>query len=161
MDRDFILLSIQRVFIVSNFWNHHQLMVSELNRSMSGIACQFGYRLIPLKESQYQTQFMVRSNDDSNRPLSSYSEPASFFSLKRKKGFVEGHYFWKTGSGFTATIKSKNVSGTLSPDVIPFIQQNRVVEKYLEFLSRFNHAYEDDFILNFSVSIPVESPDCV
>lgn len=155
MDRNFILLSIQRVFIVSNFWNHHQLMVSELNRSMSGIACQIGYRLIPLKESQYQTQFMVRSNEDNNWQVSDNSNSPPVSHPKRKNGYVEGHYSWKTGSGFISTIRKNGYTIIPLQDGSPIFQQNRVVEKYLEFLSQFNKAYEDDFILNFSVSIPV------
>ena len=145
-----ILINIQSVFVVQKTWNFHPSWVTEFTNHISGIAKQNDYRVIAIEGTPDPIHLLIKLKPG----LSFCGQPEDvtnfWANYPNTNGCFEGHFKWRAGHGFTHSISRNGDVSLCASDKNNHLHSDWLIDKYLEFLTKFNTAYDDDLFLNMS-----------
>ena len=148
-----ILIQIQSVFVAPKSWSLYPTWANELNIFISGIVEQNDYKMIAIRESPDPTHLVVGLKPEQS--INSHSSDGIDFSVNRIKNqeYAEGCFNWQAGYGFSHTFSKIGPESNKDKAYNYHYYPNYLINKYLEFLTKFNSAYDDDLFLNLSYCI--------
>jgi hypothetical protein len=150
MKNSYLLIKIHPVYVVGKSYNFFPIWVTELNNYISGITKYSEYKMVVIYNNPIPAYLVTGVDLPVAFPGQCKDESCSLSNNTVTREVIEGQYHWQSGYGFSYSISTKSPISHASIDLNDCINSNWIINKYLEFLTRFNSAYDDDLVLNMS-----------
>lgn len=150
MSNNYILIFINCVAISRNSNAYFSAWTAELTNYLSGIIKENDFKIISVGEAPNPTFLVVKSKTEGF--YSGQSKVSSYFAKdpSYRESPIECKFNWQVGQGFTGSYSKFRMKFPEVGDEHKHLRFDFLIEKYLEFLQRFNTAYDDDLYLNMS-----------
>ena len=150
-----IIIIIHSVFVTQRFHFNASSWAKELKGVISETAEQNGCKLISISDHPDLTHLVKAANPGSFRDSLENDPPQSGPGMPN---FFEAAFYWNIGSGYSCSVSGPGQLNEYSPVISGLIHKHWLIDKYLEFLSRFNTAYDDNLYMNISLFMSANRP---
>jgi hypothetical protein len=150
MTNNYILIFIKCVTVSRNSNAYYSAWTAELSNYLSGVVKQNEFKVITVGEAPNPTYLVVKSKTKESYSVQSEVNSTLTNDLSLRDRPFEFTFNWQVGLGFTGSYSKFRMKFPEVGDEHKHLHFDFLIEKYLEFLKRFNNAYDDDIYLNMS-----------
>jgi len=123
---------------------------TELANYISGIVKLNDFKIITINRAPNPTYLVTHSKTEHLNYRQLEENPGSSRNPVHFQPHTEGQFKWKSGLGFSFSFANNREIDSEAGFNLKPVQFDHLIAKYLEFLCRFNTAYDDDMFLNMS-----------